>query len=43
MGQMMMDVDSYPPKPHKSLTRCVLDESESPLVLYQKRQNFLAS
>jgi guanine deaminase len=27
MGQMMMDVDSYAPKPHKNLTRCVLDES----------------
>jgi cytosine/adenosine deaminase-related metal-dependent hydrolase len=27
MGQMMMDVNSYAPKPHKNLTHCVLDES----------------
>jgi len=27
MGQMMMDVDSYAPKPHKNLTQSVLNES----------------
>jgi guanine deaminase len=27
MGQMMMDVDSYAPKPHKNLTHRVLNES----------------
>jgi guanine deaminase len=27
MGQMMMDVNSYAPKPHKNLTHRVLDES----------------
>ena len=32
MGQMMMDVDSYAPKPHKNLTQSVLNESRAELV-----------